>query len=367
MTHSWRKIFQGLLRDPLSAMGMLVLAIAVVIALLGAYLRPDATKHANDQHLALARQGPGFEVDFLSIPKENTGESELGFLFGGLNLDAERYYFDSLANDHQDLILFWQHRETRRLSLDLFAERDVEASASYPILREQLQEYIVNQRYLLGTDSFGRDMLSRLMGGTIVSLSVGLVSVLISLLIGISLGAIAGYYGGWVDRMVMWLINVIWSIPTLLMVIAITLLLGKGFVQVFIAVGLTMWVEVARIVRGQLMAMRGLPYVESARAMGYSSPRIIFRHLLPNAMGPVIVVSTANFASAILIEAGLSFLGIGTRIPMPSWGGMIKEHYAYITTDMAYLAILPGLAISLLVLALMLIGNRLRDILDVRA
>ncbi|MCL4163551.1 UNVERIFIED_CONTAM: hypothetical protein GTU68_051402, partial [Idotea baltica] len=168
-------------------------------------------------------------------------------------------------------------------------------------------------------------MLSRLMAGTIVSLSVGFISVLISLVIGIGLGAIAGYFGGWVDDVIMWLINVIWSIPTLLMVIAITLVMGKGFVQVFVAVGLTMWVEVARIVRGQFLALRTLPYIEAGRSMGFSSWRLIRRHMLPNAMGPVIVISAANFASAILIEAGLSFLGIGTQIPTPSWGGMIKE------------------------------------------
>jgi len=227
--------------------------------------------------------------------------------------------------------------------------------------------HLITKQFILGTDSFGRDMLSRLMAGTLVSLSVGFISVLISLCIGLLLGAIAGYYGGRVDALIMWFINVIWSIPTLLMVIAITLVMGKGFVQVFIAVGLTMWVEVARIVRGQFLAMRDLPYVEAAQSMGFGASRIITRHLLPNAIGPVIVISAANFAAAILIEAGLSFLGIGTQIPMPSWGGMIKEHYAYITTDQAYLAVLPGICITLLVLSFMLIGNRLRDVLDVKA
>jgi len=165
----------------------------------------------------------------------------------------------------------------------------------------------------------------------------------------------------------MWIINVTWSIPTLLLVIAITLALGKGFWQVFIAVGLTMWVEVARVVRGQVLGVKQMQYVTAARALGYKDLRIISKHILPNAMAPVIIISAANFAAAILIESGLSFLGIGAQPPMPSWGGIIKDHYAYIILGKPYLAIIPGLAIMSLVTAFMLIGNAMRDALDVRA
>ena len=243
---------------------------------------------------------------------------------------------------------------------------DESVEVSNKDLKKEAPEAIEQRTYYLGTDTFGRDLLSRLMGGVIFSLSVGFISVLISLVIGITLGAIAGYYRGWVDNIIMWFVNVIWSIPTLLMVIAITLVMGKGFVQVFIAVGLTMWVEVARVVRGQVISTRELDYVEAGKALGYSEFRIISKHILPNIIGPVIVISAANFASAILIEAGLSFLGIGTQIPMPSWGMMIKDHYPFITTELAYLAVIPGICIMVMVLSFMLIGNRLRDIYDVR-
>ncbi len=181
------------------------------------------------------------------------------------------------------------------------------------------------------------------------------------------MGAIAGYYGGKVDAVIMWIINVTWSIPTLLLVIAITLALGKGFWQVFIAVGLTMWVEVARVVRGQVLGVKEQQYVIAARTLGFNDFRIITKHILPNAMAPVIIISAANFAGAILIESGLSFLGIGAQPPMPSWGGIIKDHYSYIILGKPFLALIPGLAIMSLVTAFMLIGNALRDALDVRS
>jgi len=226
--------------------------------------------------------------------------------------------------------------------------------------------YVSEKKFILGTDKYGRDLLSRMLIGIRISLAIGFVAVFISLLIGISLGAIAGYYGGKVDAAIMWLINVTWSIPTLLLVIAITLALGKGFWQVFIAVGLTMWVEVARVVRGQVMSVKEMQYVTAARALGFSNWRIITRHILPNSLAPVIIISAANFAGAILIESGLSFLGIGAQPPTPSWGGIIKDHYAYIILGKPYLAVIPGLAIMCLVTAFMLIGNALRDVLDVK-
>jgi peptide/nickel transport system permease protein len=184
--------------------------------------------------------------------------------------------------------------------------------------------------------------------------------------LGIFLGAIAGYFGGGLDRLIMWLINIVWSIPTLLMVIAITLALGRGFWQVFVAVGLTMWVEVARLVRGQVKSIKEQLYVQAGSVLGFSHTRILIRHVLPMIVAPLIVISAANFASAILMESGLSFLGIGAQPPMPSWGGMVKDHFRYLLLGKPYIAVLPGLAIMSLVLAFMMLGNSLRDVLDVR-
>ena len=197
-----------------------------------------------------------------------------------------------------------------------------------------------------------------------MSLAVGMIAVLISLTIGIALGALAGYYKGKADSIIMWLVNVTWSIPALLLVFAITLALGKGFWQIFIAVGLTMWVSVARLVRGQVMAIKELEFVQAAKALGFGNARIIIKHILPNILGPVMVIAASNFATAIIIEAGLSFLGIGVQPPQPSWGLMIKENYNFIITHNPMLALVPGFAIMLLVLAFNLLGNGLRDATD---
>ena len=231
---------------------------------------------------------------------------------------------------------------------------------------EIVDQHIADHRFVLGTDLFGRDVLSRLLVGTRISLSIGLISVFISLIVGIFLGSLGGFYGGVVDKIVMWIVNVTWSIPTLLLVIAISVALGKGFWQVFIAVGLTMWVEVARVVRGQVKQYKERQFVVAAKVLGYNDFRIITNHILPNIISPLIVISAANFAASILIESGLSFLGLGAQPPMTSWGLMIKDHYNYIILGKPFLAIIPGLCIMLLVCSFMILGNSFRDLLDVK-
>lgn len=327
-------------------------------------IAPDDSRNANQMHISIHSQKPGFEVQMLHIPSGviSTQSKLTDFFFGKENTDTaipiNSYTTTTTGITIEEYVEGNIQGMFREYPLTVFP------SAKNPADIEK--KYITTQKFLLGTDKYGRDLLSRMLVGMRISLSIGFVAVFISLLIGISLGALAGYYGGKIDALIMWLINVTWSIPTLLLVIAITLTLGKGYWQVFIAVGLTMWVEVARVVRGQVMGVKQLQYVTAARALGFSDFRIVFKHIIPNVLAPVIVISAANFAGAILIESGLSFLGIGAQPPTPSWGAMIKDHYSYIILGKAYLAVIPGLAIMSLVMAFMMMGNALRDTLDVK-
>ncbi|EAY24324.1 ABC transporter permease [Microscilla marina] len=220
--------------------------------------------------------------------------------------------------------------------------------------------------FILGTDHTGRDMLSRLLFGVRISLGIGLVSVAISLMVGLTLGSLAGFFGGMVDSVIMWFMTVVWSIPGIMLVIAISLALqSRGVWVAFVAVGLTTWVEIARVVRGQILSVKEKLYIEAARALGMRSLRIIRVHIWPNIIGPLIVIITSNFASAILIEAGLSFLGLGVAPPMPSWGIMVADGFRLMTTPGGfYLVFFPSFCISLMVLAFNLFGNGLRDAFD---
>jgi len=390
--------WQRFKKNKLAMFGLVIITLCMLVAFLGYAISPDSTPDANGQLLELSKKPPGFQVqmlqnrknenshrvnffykmlfgevsDYRSIPFssyrfegdeiiviEYTGDSDRSGKEYRFNVADIVYALDYNTaietNKANDEIVFYEYGTNRKITTTI---KELQA--------EIKNNNIVTKKFILGTDPAGRDLLSRLIIGTRVSFSVGFVAVFISVLIGILMGALAGYYRGKVDNLIIWFINVVWSVPTLLLVIAITLALGKGFWQVFIAVGLTMWVEVARVIRGQIMSLREKEFIEAARALGFTNFRIIIKHVLPNVMGPVIVISAANFAAAILIEAGLSFLGIGAQPPTASWGAMINAHRGYIIGDAPYLAFLPGLAIMLIVLAFVLLGNGLRDSLDTK-
>ena len=341
----------------------LFLCTCILVALFAYVLAPDNSKNANQMHLSIQSKSPGFKVEMLTIPYSANENNSFSELFFGKNNTATEIPISNYTIANNSLQIIEYNNEGNE---GLGKEFNLSLFPKATIISEVSELYISEKKFLLGTDKYGRDLLSRMLIGIRISLAIGFVSVFISLIIGVTMGAIAGYYGGKVDAVIMWLINVTWSIPTLLLVIAITLALGKGFWQVFIAVGLTMWVEVARVVRGQVMGVKQMQYVKAAKALGFHDFKIILKHILPNSMAPVIIISAANFAGAILIESGLSFLGIGAQPPMPSWGGIIKDHYSYIILGKPYLAIIPGLAIMSLVTVFVLIGNALRDAMDVK-
>ncbi|HWH61860.1 MAG TPA: ABC transporter permease [Ginsengibacter sp.] len=337
-------------------LGLSIICLAILLGIFAYLISTDSTPNADRQIVELQARKPGFKQLFLKVKKEKRILST--------------NFFNQLLFGIEDKSLFIpinSFKETAdSIIIEKYIDEGVQEKQSYSknVLPEK--DYIVSKTFWLGTDKFGRDILSRLVVGVRVSLAVGLITVLISLSIGIILGAVAGYFGGRADNIIMWLINVIWSMPTLLLVFGITLSLGKGFWQIFIAVGLTMWVNVARTIRGQVLSLREMEYIQAAKALGLKNMRIIIRHILPNVLGPVIVIAASNFASAIIIEAGLSFLGVGVQPPTPSWGLMIKENYNFIITHNPALALAPGIAIMILVLAFNLLGNGLRDALDVR-
>lgn len=371
-----QSLFYKIRKNSLALVSSIIIGITVLLAIFAYYIAPDSSPNANNQFLELSKIKPRTEITFLKIPK-NTTELKQNFL--------KRLLYGKTSSFSEIPIQSYQLMQNTLMIIPFTKTNAFIQDTIYFPLKQILPDYseiesldqmqqakaieelIVKRRFWLGSDRFGRDLLSRLLLGMRISLAVGFVAVLIALIIGMTLGSIAGYFGGKIDQFILWLINVIWSLPSLLLIIAITFALGKGFWQIFIAIGLSMWVEIARVVRGQVIAHKNQEYVEAAVALGYSHFRIIFHHILPNIIAPVIVISAANFASAILVEAGLSFLGLGVPPPTPSWGSMIRENYSAIFFDSAYLAILPGFAILLLVLTFMLFGKGLREALNVRS
>jgi peptide/nickel transport system permease protein len=380
--------------------GVGIIVLALIPALFGYTLAPDSTPDANDQMPLVALKNPGFSIDLLKMRKNRTIPT-VGFfkkmLFGAPNpfeyvpVNAWRMTNDSIFVERYadedpetgkrvkgltvgyplvDVVYALQAgapiQQNREAAT--FTNLNGQKQIAQTIDLKQIinSKYLVKKTFWLGTDNFGRDNLSRLLLGVRVSLLVGLIAVLISLTIGILLGALAGFFGGRIDDFIMLIINTVWSIPTILLVFAIVLALGRGIGVIFLAVGLTMWVDVARIVRGQVLSLKEMLFIEATRSMGFSTARTIWGHILPNVLGPVMVVAASNFATAILVESGLSYLGFGIQPPAPSWGTMLNENYGYAIGGKPFLAVVPAIAILLMVLAFNLVGNGFRDALDVK-
>ncbi len=409
-----QKALRRLLRNKPALFGLVVIAVAVLVAILGYAISPDSTPDANDQMPAVALKNPGFKVKILKIKKNRAidqpnifskllfgAPSEFDFVpinsfsFQQSQLDisnhppqySSAFLYEKYAGEHPMTgqlikgvmdsmhpvnIVYAVNPDNSKITLNnttyqFFDLKNKAQSIDIEVIKKQVNDLVFEKTFYLGTDNFGRDTLSRLILGVRISLLVGLIAVIISLTIGILLGALAGYFGGRIDDVIMLVINTVWSIPTILLVFAIVLAFGRGIGIIFLAVGLTMWVDVARLVRGQVMSLKQIQFVEAAQSMGFGTSRILLRHILPNILGPVMVVAASNFATAILIESGLSYLGFGIQPPTPSWGTMLNENYGYAIGGKPMLALIPAVAIMLMVLAFNLVGNGFRDALDVKS
>jgi ABC-type dipeptide/oligopeptide/nickel transport system permease subunit len=363
-------IRQRLWRNQPAMLGLAFIVCAAVVAVLGYLIIPDSTPYANNSFVELQKKMPGFSVQVLRVPVAYTLPDQniiRKLLFG-----QERNYQEFPIRGYKingDTLAARPYEQNKALPQEdkKFAlKKLLPVNASTPGSKQLPDEVVYTKHFWLGTDNAGRDVLSRLLLGTRISLGIGLVAVLISVFVGIVIGAIAGYFGGLVDRLMQFLMTVVWSVPSIMLVIAISLALNsKGIWVSFVAVGLTMWVDVARVVRGQFLSLKEKTYIEAVTVLGLPRYRIIINHLLPNMTGPLIVIATANFASAILMEAGLSFLGLGVQPPAPSWGMMVSEGFQLIGTKAGlFLVLLPSVLISLLVLSFNLLGNGLRDAYD---
>lgn len=354
-------VWQKLRKRGSAMFGLGIILISLFLAIFAYIIIPENTPNANRQLPEIALQPPLFNTDCIKYQNAaiETDKSWLASLFTGYESSEVYIPYQDLQLLGNDLQVTNHYGQIRILP---FAEIGLKKMS----LTELKANHVINRKYWLGTDRYGRDILSRLILGIRVSLTVGLLAVTISVIIGILLGSISGYFGGWIDQIISFMINVSWSIPTLLLVFAIVLALGRGIGIIFLAVGLTMWVDVARIVRGQVLQQKNMQYVQAAKSIGLTEFPILARHILPNIVGPILVIAAANFATAILIEAGLSYLGFGIRPPAPSIGNMLNEQYGFALSGKPFLALVPAITIMLLVLAFNLIGTGLRDAFDVK-
>lgn len=364
-----------------------MLGFVLMVAVLGSVIRPDSTLHATEQNRSLAMLSPFSTVDFLKIrmnyPEEKTSIAKRVFM-GGSPQKHKYIPFENLSFRENYVEVVWKGAQSKYFMADVLQAVDSREFSKIintvsdtivftniegqPVITdvekmksEILEGHITKRMFFLGTDMFGRDLLSRLMAGSAVSLLVGFIGVFAALIIGVVVGLLAGYFGGLIDRMLKALIALFWSIPAMLMVVCISIALGAGIMALILSIGLVLWVEMAQVVRQQVQAIKAKDFVKASKLIGLSDFVILKRHILPNVMSPIAVIAASTFADALMIEAGLSFLGIGVMPPQPSWGNMIRESYGYlISGESIHMALAPSFALIFVILSVILVAGGMR-------
>jgi peptide/nickel transport system permease protein len=320
----WRLVWRQFRKKKLAMMGLCVIVFLVVVALLAPVL-------ANDVPIYMVMEGKTYWLPYwVSYP-------EL------VNFDFKN----------------WEPGE---------GERAVRPIVPYSPLAQWLDQNQdpPSREHWLGMDDRGRDVLARMIWGTRISMSIGIVAVGIAVAIGVVLGALAGYYGGWVDIVLQRVIEVMMCFPTFFLILAVIAFLSPNILNIMVVLGLMGWTGIARLVRGEFMKLRGSEFALAAKASGLRDVRVMFRHLLPNALAPVLVSATFGVAGAILTESGLSFLGFGVQPPTPSWGDLLKQANELVSYGIWWLVVFPGAAVFITVTAFNLVGEGLRDAMDPR-
>jgi peptide/nickel transport system permease protein len=356
-------MWQTLKKSKLFLGGAGLCLLLIVVGTLGYAITPDPTPNANQIVPEWSNLAPGTTVYYSQQQPLNADAAQ--------NLGSTDASESTQTKKKTPTLLFWAIGEPNTPKIIPFTANPTNSPTanpgrglSAPDSLKMVDAVYHHRTFWLGSDRFGRDILSRMIIGARISLSIGFLAMLASIIIGTIIGLCAGYFGGKVDAFFSWLITVFWSVPTLLIALGLSMLLGKGYYQVLLATALSTWVEVARVVRGQTLQLKQREFVLAAKITGFSHSRIMFKHILPNLKGSLTVLATTNFASAILLEAGLGFLGLGVSPPTPSWGMMVKENLGYLVLDNSYLALIPGIAIMVLVMSFNLMSMGLRDILD---
>lgn len=352
--------FKKFLKTVTGPVALVIIVAWILIAILAVILSPDKSPLADNINGNLALRPPGTEqlvykrIDTIHSSRTNWFSDH--FIGELKNYEEIPVFNYTLVGDTAELVIYDRGVPKETLFVPLNKMDSTTWKATHLFART----------FPWGSDKRGRDLKSQIFHGARISILVGFFSLIIALGIGITLGLVSGYYGGKVDRVIQFIISVMWTLPTFVLVLAFSVSLGKGLWQMMLAIGLVSWVDIARLVRGQVLSIKEKEYIQATKILGFSDIRILFKHILPVMRGNILIVASSNFASAILLEAGLSFLGMGVAPPTPSWGMIIQEHFTFITFGKAYLALIPGVCLASLVLSVNLLSNALRDVFDER-